>query len=74
MGNSHKMVIDNIGEMVSGQAVLFHQHLHVDNRIFELYLTAQRVLNDAFAFGRDFHPDDMGDAFAVKFCGIVRVY
>ena len=74
MCDTHKMIIDNIGEMVSGQAVRFHQYLHVDDRIFEVYLTAQRVLNDAFAFGRDFHPDDMGDAFAVKFCGIVSVH
>ena len=74
MGDAHKMVIDNIGEMVSGQAVRFHQHLHVHNRIFELYLTAQSVLNDAFSGCRNFHADDMGDAFAVKFCGIVSVH
>ena len=65
MGDTHQMVIDDIGEMIGRQAVRFHQHLHIDDGIFELDLAAQRILNNALALGRDFHADDMAYAVGI---------
>ena len=66
MGDAHKMVIDNIGEMVSRQAVRFHQHLHVDNIIFERNFAAQRVLNNTSARCGNFHTDNVRNTVAVE--------
>lgn len=62
------MIIDNISEMVGWQAIRFHQHLHIYNRVFKLDFAAQCILNNACAGCWNFHPDDMGDAIAVKLC------
>ena len=66
MGDAHQMVIDDIGQMVGRQAVRLHQHLHIDDGIFKFDFAAQRILHDAFPFGRDFHADDMADAFGIQ--------
>jgi hypothetical protein len=66
MGDTHQMVVDDIGKMIGRQAVRFHQHLHIDDGIFKLNLAAQRVLHHAFAFARDFHTDDVGYALCVE--------
>ena len=66
VGDAHQVIVDDIGEMISRQAVRFHQHLHVNDGIFELDLAAQSVVYDALALGRNFHADNMGNALGIK--------
>jgi hypothetical protein len=65
MGDAHQMIVDDIGEVIGRQAVRFHQHLHIDHRIFELDWPAQRILHHAHALVRDHHAHDMAHALGI---------
>ncbi len=43
VGDLHEVVVDDVGEMVSGEAVGLHQHLVVDVRVLEGDVAAQFV-------------------------------
>lgn len=56
MGNSHKMIIDHICEMVCGKAVIFYNYLVVNYTIVKHHLSVHQVLKLSLAFG-NLHTD-----------------
>jgi hypothetical protein len=41
----HQVIVDDVGEMVRGPAVGFHEHLHVDRRPLEDDRPAQQIVD-----------------------------
>jgi len=66
VGDVHEVVVDDVGEMVGGEAVGLHEDLVVDVVVVETDVAAELV----FKFGeggvatlRDFEADGVGAAF-----------
>jgi hypothetical protein len=65
VGDLHEVIVDDVGEMVGGEAVGLHQHLIVDVVVLEGDVAAQLVAKGGRGgcvtrVGRDGHADDEG--------------
>ena len=63
MGDTHEVVVDDVGEVIGGHAVLLDEdHVVHGFRILEGHLAENRVGIAGFAFGGRIHPDGPRDA------------
>ena len=63
VGDAHEMVVDDVGEVVGGEAVGLHEDLIVDVIVVEGDVAAQLVAKGGGGVLRDLHADDVGSAF-----------
>ncbi len=59
VGDSHKVVVDDVGKMVGGVAVRFEQHLVIDLIVGDHDIAAQEVVRDCLALGRHRETNDI---------------
>ena len=62
VGDLHQVVVDDIGEVVGGEAVGLHEDLVVDVVVVEGDVAAELVAEGGGAFERDLHADDEGSS------------
>ena len=58
VGDAHEVVVDDIGQMIGGEAVGLQQNLVVDVVVGELDVAAELVAEGGFAFDGDLEADD----------------
>ena len=63
VGDAHEVIVDNVGEIIGGHAVLFDEdHVIHGLCIFEGHIAEDYIAVAGFAIGRGVHADRPGDA------------
>ena len=60
IGDAHEVVVDDVGEVIGGEAVGLHEDLIVDVGVLEGDVAAEFVAEGRAAFEGDLHADDEG--------------
>ena len=62
MGDAHQVIIDDIGKVISRQAVLLDQHVVIKRRAFRLNMAEEKVVKGGDSLCRDVLADHAGFA------------
>ena len=62
MGNAHQMIVDDVGEIIGGHAVLLDEHHVVQGIVGEGHVAENQIVIGGFPLRRRVLADDVGDA------------